>query len=112
VTDRITIRRPDDWHVHLRDGEMLSSVALGVRAEDVIVHTDGTHAGQAAFQATVGLMEPIGSDTFVELDIGATTIVARVEPDLPISLGQPVWAELRPSSVHLFARESGDRIVA
>jgi dihydroorotase len=25
--DRIVIRRPDDWHVHLRDGEMLRSVA-------------------------------------------------------------------------------------
>ena len=24
---RITIRRPDDWHVHLRDGDMLSAVA-------------------------------------------------------------------------------------
>jgi dihydroorotase len=24
---RITIRRPDDWHVHLRDGEMLRKVA-------------------------------------------------------------------------------------
>lgn len=24
---RITIRRPDDWHVHLRDGEMLKAVA-------------------------------------------------------------------------------------
>jgi dihydroorotase len=26
VTDTITIRRPDDWHVHLRDGEMLKLV--------------------------------------------------------------------------------------
>jgi dihydroorotase len=24
--DTITLRRPDDWHVHLRDGEMLSTV--------------------------------------------------------------------------------------
>lgn len=24
--DRLTIRRPDDWHVHLRDGEVLASV--------------------------------------------------------------------------------------
>ena len=23
----LTIRRPDDWHVHLRDGEMLRAVA-------------------------------------------------------------------------------------
>jgi len=27
LTDRITIRRPDDWHVHLRDGAMLETVA-------------------------------------------------------------------------------------
>ncbi len=27
MTHRITIRRPDDWHVHLRDGEMLRAVA-------------------------------------------------------------------------------------
>jgi dihydroorotase len=27
MTDRLIIRRPDDWHVHLRDGEMLKAVA-------------------------------------------------------------------------------------
>ncbi|GGD60903.1 dihydroorotase [Croceicoccus mobilis] len=27
MTDAITIRRPDDWHVHLRDGAMLEAVA-------------------------------------------------------------------------------------
>lgn len=27
MTQRITIRRPDDWHLHLRDGEMLEAVA-------------------------------------------------------------------------------------
>jgi dihydroorotase len=27
MTERLTIRRPDDWHVHLRDGEMLEAVA-------------------------------------------------------------------------------------
>jgi len=26
-TQRLTIRRPDDWHLHLRDGAMLASVA-------------------------------------------------------------------------------------
>ena len=26
-TSTLTIRRPDDWHVHLRDGEMLNAVA-------------------------------------------------------------------------------------
>lgn len=27
MTNQITIRRPDDWHVHLRDGAMLNAVA-------------------------------------------------------------------------------------
>jgi dihydroorotase len=27
MTDSLTIRRPDDWHVHLRDGAMLAGVA-------------------------------------------------------------------------------------
>jgi dihydroorotase len=27
MTERLIIRRPDDWHVHLRDGEMLRRVA-------------------------------------------------------------------------------------
>ena len=26
MSDRLTIRRPDDWHVHLRDGDMLRAV--------------------------------------------------------------------------------------
>ena len=27
MTDTLTIPRPDDWHLHLRDGEMLKGVA-------------------------------------------------------------------------------------
>ncbi len=27
MTDRLVLRRPDDWHVHLRDGAMLKAVA-------------------------------------------------------------------------------------
>lgn len=26
MTDKLTIKRPDDWHVHLRDGDMLAAV--------------------------------------------------------------------------------------
>jgi multiple sugar transport system ATP-binding protein len=89
-----------------------SQVALGVRAEDVIVHANAGPRGPRSFAATIGLTEPIGSDTFVELEVAGTTIVARVDPDLPITLGQAVVAELRPSGIHLFDRDSSERIVA
>ena len=66
----------------LEDGPW-PDVTLGVRAEDVIVQPGGAVSGIASFPATVGLMEPIGSDTFVELDVGSAMIVARVEPEIP-----------------------------
>jgi len=88
------------------------TVALGIRAEDVVVHPDGAGAARTSFSASVGLTEPIGSDTFVELAVGETTIVARVDPDLAISRGQSVAAELRASGIHLFDRETTERIVA
>jgi multiple sugar transport system ATP-binding protein len=94
------------------DGGARPNVVLGARSEDVIVRTDGSASGLRAFPASIGLMEPIGSDTFVELDIGDAQVVARVSPDLPITLGQPVTAELRPSGIHLFDRDSGERIAA
>ncbi len=93
----------------LRDGTAPESV-LGVRAEDVIVTTDTSNVVSPGFAAKVGLTEPIGSDTFVELEAGETSIVARVDPDLSLALDQPVVARLRRSGIHLFDHETGERI--
>ena len=83
---------------------------MGVRAEDVIVEPDPATVGSQGFEAKVGLMEPIGSDTFVELEVGETSMVARVDPDLSLALDQPVGARFRRSGIHLFAKDSGERI--
>ena len=85
-------------------------VVMGVRAEDVIVEPDPTRVASLGFEAKVGLTEPIGSDTFVELEAGDTSIVARVDPDLSLALDQPVAARFRRSGIHLFAKDSGERI--
>ena len=83
-----------------------------MRAEDVRVSSDGVPDPGRAFQATVGLREPIGSDTFVELVAGDATIVARASPDFNIDIGQPVTGEIIPGRTHLFAVETGERINA
>jgi multiple sugar transport system ATP-binding protein len=98
--------------IGLRDGTF-SRVAMGVRAEDVRVWSNGAAPDPArSFKATVQLLEPIGSDTFVELSAGDATVVARVAPDAGLQLGQTVTAELTPGRIHLFEREQGERIVA
>ena len=85
---------------------------LGIRAEDVRVSTNGATDPGRGFSATVGLTEPIGSDTFVELVAGESTIVARTTPDFEIGLGQQVTGEIAAGRTHLFALETGERINA
>ena len=94
----------------LLDGEW-PSVVLGIRAEDVRVIVDATEPPAGSFGATVALLEPIGSDTFVELQAGDATVVARVAPDVRLEIGQSVHAVLTPGRVHLFDRELGGRII-
>ena len=94
----------------LLDGEW-PSVVLGIRAEDVRVIVDATEPPAGSFGATVALLEPIGSDTFVELQAGDATVVARVAPDVRLEIGQTVHAVLTPGRVHLFDRELGGRII-
>ena len=97
--------------VGLRNGDF-GRVALGIRAEDVKVSANGAASDTArTFKATVQLLEPIGSDTFIELAAGDATVVARVAPDAGLQLGQTVNAELIPGRIHLFEREHGERIV-
>lgn len=87
------------------------AVAFGVRAEDVRIDADGGEL-PGGFAATVALLEPIGSDTFVELAVGPATIVARVSPDLPLRIGQPLTAAVAPGRAHLFDASTGLRIGA
>jgi dihydroorotase len=69
MTDRITIRRPDDWHVHLRDGAMLDAVA-GYTARQfarAIVMPNlappvTTSAAAAAYRDRILASLPSGSD--------------------------------------------------
>ena len=89
-----------------------TSVALGIRAEDVRISPPGsTDHPIGSFGASVQLLEPIGSDTFVELAAGDATVVARVAPDARLEIGQSIQATLTAGRIHLFDRERGQRII-
>src|SRR5947209_5776673 len=67
--DGITIRRPDDWHVHLRDGEMLRTVlpfTAGQFARGIImpnlVPPVTTVAAAIAYRGRILAARPAGSD--------------------------------------------------
>jgi multiple sugar transport system ATP-binding protein len=87
-----------------------TEVTVGFRAEDVRIVPDSS-AGGSSFPATVRLVEPMGSDTFVELELGNATLVARVAPDTQFAIGQNVCVGVAPGRIHIFDTATGDRIV-
>jgi multiple sugar transport system ATP-binding protein len=60
----------------------------------------------------VSLIEPLGADTFIEVAAGGIAVTCRIEPELPIQLGDRVRVGLPSMSLHLFDAATGDRINA
>ncbi len=82
-----------------------TGLKFGVRPESITLGPVGADDAQLA--ATVALLEPLGSETLVTLQIGASEFVAR----LPATFRQPVGAALNvyidPARIHLFDGASG-----
>jgi multiple sugar transport system ATP-binding protein len=85
-------------------------VLLGVRAEDVTLSAAGGTMAPNAFAGMVALLEPLGSDTFVEVNNGSSAITARVEPDRPLAVGDSVVVNIPREKVHLFHAETQQRL--
>ena len=82
-------------------------LALGVRPEHLLRADDG---GAGAFDAQVDVVEPVGSEVFVNLSLGAHPLVARLPPgDLPL-VGQRLPLRVATGRVHLFDPEDGRRL--
>jgi multiple sugar transport system ATP-binding protein len=80
-------------------------VAVGIRPEGLVAATDG----EAAFAAAVEVVEPIGSDVFVNLRAGTHALVARFGPDTLPRVGETLRLAIQPQALHFFDAETGLR---
>jgi len=86
------------------------SVLLGIRAEDVrLVQGDVTNT-RDCFIGQVALLEPLGSDTYVEVSQHSHSLTVRVEPDRHLSIGETVILQLPPEKLHFFHAETQLRL--
>jgi multiple sugar transport system ATP-binding protein len=99
------------WPLTARKGTPMQVPALlGIRAEDVTLSAPGGTLAPNAFPGTVALLEPLGSDTYVEVSDGSNTITARVEPDRQLAVGDRVVLNFPSEKVHLFDVATQQRI--
>jgi len=82
-----------------------AEVAIGVRPEDIEVDLESTSqpANEVALlSAKVALVEPVGSDLYVNASNGDATWMARTDPRLPVRRGAEVTLALNLKHAHLF----------
>jgi ABC-type sugar transport system ATPase subunit len=83
------------------------AVRLGVRPQDVRID------GAAGVPGEVTLVQLVGSEKLVDLDLGAgVRVTAEVKADLPVEQGARVRVSLDPARLHLFDASSGRNLAA
>lgn len=93
----------------------LRQVVLGLRPEHVLCEADALQTeAYVGWQvpATVEMKESMGSDTYVHVNLGNTTIVSRADAHTQVQVGDAIKLVLRMDKAHLFERESGESLAA
>jgi len=79
------------------------TVSAGLRPEDVML-------GEGSLEGDVTVVESIGHEILVQLDVRGHRIVARVPAHLSIRSGSRVPIGFRSEKLHLFDGETGTRV--
>lgn len=93
--------------IPVEQAERLSGrpLVLGVRPEHLSVSVDGE-----GVPAEVLLVEPTGTETLITLKMGETTLLAAIHERLQIGIGQHLRLAIDPANVHVFDRDTGQRL--
>jgi multiple sugar transport system ATP-binding protein len=78
---------------------------LGIRPEHLEVGTGPAPAG--AREGTVYLVEPMGSESWVTVEVAGERLIARAPGDFQARTGAPVWLRFDPRRLRRFDAASG-----
>ena len=84
-------------------------VLVGVRPENVKLF-DAPPSDVDAFPAQVSVVEPLGSETIVDVKLGKDMVKAIVPPTQHLDERQEIWTAFDMATVHVMDAQSGARI--
>ena len=82
--------------------EARGEVKLGLRPEHIRLVPPGEDGG---ISGRVEFLEPVGSDLYLTVDAGGTTLQVRTDPDSPVKPGDNVTMAFDPPRVHVFGED-------
>lgn len=80
-------------------------ITLGIRPEDLLLRPMSPES--QFLSATVEIVEAVGSDFFLDLDLVGASVTARVETTAKIRVGQEIKLYPNPDRIHFFDPKSG-----
>jgi multiple sugar transport system ATP-binding protein len=86
----------------------VEQAVLGIRPEDL---TDVPHEGFPHVDVRVDVVEILGSDQFLYGKVGGDDVIARVNPQLKVMVGDRVKLNVNPRRLHLFDQESEKALI-
>jgi multiple sugar transport system ATP-binding protein len=72
---------------------------LGIRSEDITIQLSG-------FPAEIYVIEPLGDRTYVDVQLGKTTLKIRSDADFVGNSGETIYIQFDNDRIHLFDAES------
>ena len=90
---------PADWNGR--------TVDLGIRPEHLLPATEA----EASLSPVVEVVEPVGSEVFVNLRLGTHALIARLPPDRVPVPGETLSLTIPVGRVHAFDVDTGERLV-
>jgi multiple sugar transport system ATP-binding protein len=83
-------------------------LVLGIRPENIRL----SHQPQAGYiQAGIYVVENMGNETLVGLDLNGVVVMARTDADFEGRMGDPIWLRLDPEKAYLFDSKTEQRQV-
>lgn len=100
-------RLSEPFSATLREATDATDLRVGVRPEDVVTAS----SGENVVDSTVGVVEPIGSDNYLHLDVGPD-FIARVDSDVEPETGETVGVTFDESDLHVFHPRTGESLLS
>ena len=88
-------------------------IVMGVRPEDIYdkLFLNISHQVTASFNATVDIVEPLGSEIYLHFNTGKNIMVAKVDSNNKTTPNQSIELVFDLKKIHLFELESGKTII-
>ncbi|MGH2348352.1 MAG: ABC transporter ATP-binding protein [bacterium] len=103
VTESVRISLPATLRPHTGAGP----VVVGIRPEHIaVVH----EAGPGAIPATIVVVEPVGPQKLLTVQVGKDTLKVTVPTEFAADEGQGVWLQFDPSRIRLMDAGSGSAL--